>query len=381
MTAGLEGARPEAVLVTPVLPADHGNGLAMRAQLLLTGCSRAFNVTVLVESGGARPATDTRGDLIERLRLPHGAERIRAAHPLPSLARAATAQRAIAIAPTLQRADLVVVFRTYLVPLLDAILADPGRPPILLDVDDVESALHAEVGDAQEAERFTRLEAHYLPLMDAVIACSVEDARLLSQRYDLRELAVIPNAVSVPPAATRADAPDHDMLFVGNLSYAPNVEGVRWFVREVLPRLCGLRVAIVGSRPVAEVQSLASDPRVTLAADVPDIGRWYANAHLALVPLLHGGGSRIKLIEALAHGLPVVATTRGAAGLPWRRSGSPVVVADDAEAFAGGCRELLLDRARARTLGDAGRELVRQWASIGAVAPQIDSLARSMVGR
>ena len=57
------------------------------------------------------------------------------------------------------------------------------------------------------------------------------------------------------------------------------------------------------------------------------------------------------------------------------------MVADDAEAFADGCRELLLDRARACALGDAGRELVRQAASIGAVAPQIDSLARSMVGR
>ncbi len=380
MTAGLEGLRPEAVLITPVVPTDHGNGLAMRAQLLLTGLSRGFNVTVLVESGGAPPATDARADVIERLRLPHGAERIRAAHPLPSLARAATAQRAIAIAPALQRADLVVVFRSYLVPLLDVILAAPGRPAILLDVDDVESVLHAELGDAQEAERFARLEAHYLPLMDAVVACSVEDARLLSQHHDLREVAVVPNAVSVPTATTRADAPDHDLLFVGNLSYPPNVEGVRWFVREVLPHLSDPRVAIVGSRPVPEVQALASDPRVTLAADVPDIGPWYASAHLAVVPVFHGGGSRIKLIEALAHGLPVVATTRGAAGLPWP-PGGPVVVADGAEAFAGGCRELLLHRARARTLGDAGRELVRQSASIGAVAPQIDSLARSMVGR
>ncbi len=334
-----------------------------------------------VEPGGEPSATDARADVIERLRLPHGAERIRAAHPLPCLARAATAQRAIAIASAVQRADLVVVFRTYMVPLLDAILAEPGRPPIVLDVDDVESVLHAEIGDEQQAERFARLEAHYLPLMDAVVACCVEDAQLLDHRHDLRSVAVIPNAVSVPPATTRTDAPDHDLLFVGNLSYAPNAEGVRWLLREVLPKLHDVRVAIVGSRPVAEVRALASDPRVTLAADVPDIGPWYAGAHVAVVPVLHGGGSRIKLIEALAHGLPVVATGPGAAGLPWPRSGSPVVVADDAEAFADGCRELLLDRARACALGDAGRELVRQAASIGAVAPQIDSLARSMVGR
>ena len=71
-----------------------------------------------VEPGGEPSATDARADVIERLRLPHGAERIRAAHPLPCLARAATAQRAIAIASAVQRADLVVVFRTYMVPLL-----------------------------------------------------------------------------------------------------------------------------------------------------------------------------------------------------------------------------------------------------------------------
>ena len=174
--------------------------------------------------------------------------------------------------------------------------------------------------------------------------------------------------------------PDHDLLFVGNLSYAPNVEAARWLCHEVLPRLGDdVRVAIVGSNPHADVLALVADARVTVAPDVPDVTPWYARSSIAVVPVQRGGGSRIKLIEALAHRRAAVSTTIGAAGMPWSDAESPIVCADTPDAFARACRELLDDPARADLLGTRGARLVRERASIAAVAPQIDRLVRSMV--
>ena len=371
MTAAVD--RPDAVLITPAMPSDGGNGLAMRAGLLHAGLARSCDVTVQVAPAFGVPG-DPAADMIGRLQLPGGVERAQALHPLPSLARTASADAARQTAELAAGAALVLVLREYLLPLLDVLLAQPRRPRLVLDVDDVESVTQRQLGERAEAERFARLEAHYLPLMDAVTTCSREDATLLGATT------VIPNAIRMPTLDGAARDPDHDLLFVGNLSYAPNVEAARWLCHEMVPLLGDdVRVAIVGSRPTADVHALATDARVTLAPDVPDVTPWYARSSVAVVPVRRGGGSRIKLIEALAHRRPVVSTTVGAAGMPWSVAESPVVVADTTEAFARACRELLGDPARARDLGARGSALVRERASIEAVAPQIDRLVRSMV--
>ena len=86
----------------------------------------------------------------------------------------------------------------------------------------------------------------------------------------------------------------HDLLFVGTMSYAPNAEAARWLVGEVLPLLGDVRVAIVGARPPEDVRALARNDHVTVAADVDDLSPWYASAHVAAVPVLHGGGSAMS---------------------------------------------------------------------------------------
>lgn len=321
-----------AVLVTPAMPSDRGNGLAMRAGLLLAGLARSCTVSVLyAPMFGPMPAASAY------------ATRLASEVHAFDLARAAAAQ-------------LAVVHRTYVLPLLDELLREPGRPRLVLDVDDVEP-----------------LDARHLPLVDAVIACSRADAD------ELGAAAVIPNAVRMPALERVAGPRDHDLLLVGNLSYAANVEAALWLCHQVLPRLGDdTRLAIVGSHPVAEVQALGTDPRVTLAADVPDVTPWYARSSIAVVPVQRGGGSRIKLIEALAHRRAVVSTTIGAAGVPWSDEESPVVRADTPEAFARACRDLLEDPARAEALAARGAALVRERASIEAVAPQIERFVRSL---
>ncbi len=384
------------------MPATGGNGLAMRAGLMLEGLAQACDVAVLavpVFGGVAEPDGLTRrlargvhtleleadpapaAVLMQRLATPQGRVRAQALHPLPALCRFATPGAARDVAAHAAGADLVVVLRTYLAPLLDALLDGADRPPVALDVDDVESVTHRRLGFAAEADAFERLEAHYLPQIDRVLTCSALDADELTGRLGLRAVSPIPNAIRLPARATAAPAGRHDLVFVANLSYAPNAEAARWLCDEVLPRLGEVRVAIVGSRPTPAVRALADDPRVTLAPDVADVTPWYEGASVAVVPVLRGGGSRIKLLEALAHRRPVVTTLAGAEGLPWPAAGSPLLLADTPAEFARACRTLLDDPAGAAARAADGEALVRATATVAVVAPQIALLALDMVAR
>jgi glycosyltransferase involved in cell wall biosynthesis len=151
-------------------------------------------------------------------------------------------------------------------------------------------------------------------------------------------------------------------LFVGNLSYLPNVDGIAAFVRDVFFELRaqlgdGVLLRIAGSAPVAEIKELALRPGVELVADPPGLAPHYAWADLAVVPLAAGGGTRIKLLEAFAHGVPVVATTVGAEGVD-ALHGTHVLIADSPAAFVDACTELLADPTRAARIADAARRLV-----------------------
>ncbi len=169
--------------------------------------------------------------------------------------------------------------------------------------------------------------------------------------------------------------PTMTSIFVGNLSYGPNVDGARWLCEEVLPLLDRPTVALVGSGPGPDVLELAADPRVTVAADVPDIAPWYRSASVAVVPIRAGGGTRIKVLEAFAHRRPVVATTAGAHGLELAGSDGPIVTADTAGAFAAACRRLLDQPALAASLAERGAEVVLTMSTVDAVAPLIEALA------
>ena len=168
--------------------------------------------------------------------------------------------------------------------------------------------------------------------------------------------ATIPNAVRVAERPARA-APPHDLLFVGNLSYRPNVDAAWWLCRSILPELGATTVALVGSAPVPDVRLLGEMTGVTLTADVPSVAPWYEASKIAVVPLRGGAGSRTKILEAWAHGMPVVTTSIGAEGIP---VGDAALVADEPEAFVAACRVLLDDTERRRELAEAGITQLRR---------------------
>jgi glycosyltransferase involved in cell wall biosynthesis len=366
----------------------------MRAGLFLEGLSRSHDVRVLVvplfrDLGRHDPVlrlaadvqmlglddVDPVADATARLATPAGRARMEALHPVPSLCHHATVAAAKEVARYAAGAAVVHVLRLYLAPLLDVVLDDPARPAIILDVDDIESVSHRRLGEEDEARRFERLESWYLPRVDHVVTASTTDAVALGARLGLAEVTPVTNAVRPPPEIDETAGP-HDLLFVGNLSYRPNIDAARWFCREVLPLLDGVTIALVGGAPDPSIRALAADPRVKVAADVADVTPWYAGARVVVAPLLAGGGTRTKVAEAFAHRRPVVATPIAVEGLAWNGADGPALVAESPAAFAAACRRLLDDPALAAALAARGEQEVRAGATVEAVLPAIDAVVR-----
>lgn len=162
------------------------------------------------------------------------------------------------------------------------------------------------------------------------------------------------------------------VLFCGAMDYNPNIDALRWYFGEVHDRLRGLvpnlRVWIVGKAPVAEVVAYGARPGVTVTGGVPDVRPYYRRAWLQIVPLRIGGGTRLKIVESMAMGTPVVSTTIGAQGLDLRH-GEDILLADTPEAFAAETARALADSALRERIRQAGETTARDrlsWPTLGA---------------
>ena len=135
------------------------------------------------------------------------------------------------------------------------------------------------------------------------------------------------------------------VVFQGTLRYSPNADAARFLVEDVGPRLRALvpdaRIRLVGVAPPA-LARLAHPPAVTLTGQVPDITAELARADVVVIPLRYGSGTRVKILEAFAHRIPVVSTSLGAEGLDVV-AGKQLLVADDAEGIAQACASVLGD--------------------------------------
>jgi glycosyltransferase involved in cell wall biosynthesis len=228
------------------------------------------------------------------------------------------------------------------------------------------------------AWRLRRFERALARQADAVVAVSPDEAALVRAMAPDTRVVVAPNGVD---AAALAPSPPGDAaLFVGLLSYAPNRDAMTWFARDVLPRLGagGPEVLVAGRDPGPELESLArGTPRLRLLGFVPDLAPLYARAGVFVNPMRGGGGTRLKMLEAMAAGKAVVSTAIGAEGLALT-PGRDVVVADTAAEFADAVRTLLADRGRAERLGRAARALVEARYAWGACLAPIESLYASL---
>jgi glycosyltransferase involved in cell wall biosynthesis len=210
---------------------------------------------------------------------------------------------------------------------------------------------------------------------DAVLVVSDVDRVALEDVVAHPRVLVVPNAWDEPTPLPPATEPVAS--FVALLSWGPNVDAAVWFCREVWPRvvdaLPDARLQLVGRNPTEAVRALAG-PTVEVTGTVPELAPWYARTRVALAPLLTGGGSRLKILEALAAGRPVVATSIGAEGLE-DLIGRGVLVTDDAAGMAATVLELLRNPERSAALGREGAAAVasdHSWTA--AVRPLLAAL-------
>lgn len=294
--------------------------------------------------------------------------------------------------------DLVHVQALAMVPYALALKARDPRVKLSLNAENIESVLKLRTtqGEAMRWLSRWRLESYaevaklwmyersVFPRFDRIAVCSEADRKLaarLSGRPD--RVRIIPNGVDV---AAHANEPVEDgpprLLFTGAMDYAPNEQAVSYFSEQIFPairsRVPDAEFWVVGRRPTETVQRCGERDGVRVVGGVPDIRPYLRESSLFVAPLRAGGGTRLKILEALAARQAVVSTTVGAEGLDLA-DGRDLVLADEPGAFAERCVELLGDADRRRRLGASGRAAVEaqyDWAGIRhAFADYIDGLA------
>jgi glycosyltransferase involved in cell wall biosynthesis len=217
------------------------------------------------------------------------------------------------------------------------------------------------------------------------VVCSTLDKHILGGGD---RIWVVPNGIDVPtePVWRPSGTDDPVFVFVGAMSTEANADAACFFVRQILPRihraLPRARTVIVGSRPTPEVLRLHDGHSVIVTGTVPTVEPFLQDATMTVVPIRFGGGTRIKILEAFAHGVPVVSTRIGAEGLDVEH-GRHLLLADSADSFAAACVALSRDRPRRVALSRAGLELVRErydWRVIEHLVQQVVA-GRSPVSR
>ena len=195
--------------------------------------------------------------------------------------------------------------------------------------------------------------------LDGVLPISADDAR------DFRELGIRVPMHVVPCGVTLSDVVDESVPwtagFIGSLDFLPNQNAVQWILDELWPRVAAqapnARLSIAGSAPPSWLVDRARERQVELLGNVPDAAAFVRAQSVILAPLFAGGGMRIKVLEAMALGKPIVATALGAGGIDVE-DGRDIVIAEDAESFANAVVRLMRDRDEALRIGNAAREKV-----------------------
>lgn len=221
-----------------------------------------------------------------------------------------------------------------------------------------------------EAWKMDRYERATVGRFDHVIAVSDADRDAMTRMVSADRITVVPTGVDTKAfrPTTRMVTPEPVVLFLGSMDWEPNIDGVQYFVETMWPAIRaavpGARFQVVGRSPAASIRRLASDD-VEIVGTVPSVIEYLHRAAAVVVPLRVGGGTRLKIYEAMGAGKAVISTTIGAEGLDYH-DGRDILIADTPDAFARSVIEVLRDAERRRSLEDAALALASQydWSSI-----------------
>jgi polysaccharide biosynthesis protein PslH len=229
-----------------------------------------------------------------------------------------------------------------------------------------------------QADRMLDWERRMCQAAGRVIAVSPQDATVMRELFGIEAVSVA-TGVDLDYFRRPPDAPHKaDLVFVGSMDWLPNSDGVNYFVREILPliwqRKPDCTLAVVGRAPSPAMLALAQqDSRIHVTGTVPDVRPWLWGACASIVPLRIGGGTRLKIYEAMAAGTATVSTSIGAEGLDVAHPAN-IRLADTPEAFAEECLTLLQDAEQRESVANEALELVTSRFSWDVVAAELEKL-------
>jgi glycosyltransferase involved in cell wall biosynthesis len=281
----------------------------------------------------------------------------------------------------------------------DFLVAMPNLParaavPVVLFEHNVEYMIWKRLHDVEtrpwrrallalEWRKMRRYEASACARAGLTVAVSEADRDLLASNAPGAAIGAIPTGVDTsyfhPNGAVEAPA---TLVFTGSMDWYPNEDAVLYFLEAILPQIRrevpGVSLAVVGRDPSSRLQAAGAAAGIRVTGTVADVRPYVAEAAVYVVPLRVGGGTRLKIFEALAMAKPVVATGVGAEGLPIV-SGQHFLRADDPADFARAVVTLLRDPERRRALGEAGRRLVEERYSWTQVARDFERHCEDLV--
>jgi glycosyltransferase involved in cell wall biosynthesis len=374
--------------VTTQLPYPPRSGSAMRTLSLLKRLCARHEITVLAHARDDDPAVDAmenlgmkclpveppRRGMLSRASLPAWSS----IGPLPYImAKHCTAamRRALEEAARSGAYDLLHCDSISLAPLA----ANCGLRPALLAEHNVEALIWQRLLEferrplhrafiALQARKLRSVESACCRAFDACVAVSEPDALLLREWYGVENVEVVPNGVEPDVGLDSGPARDGRLAFIGAMDWFPNQDAVRWMVDDILPlvrkRTPRVTLTLAGRNPPRWMKRLSADG-IRVTGTVEDVSPYLREAAVCVVPLRIGGGTRLKILEALAAGKPVVSTAVGAEGLDLR---------DFAEQVAG----LLEDGPLRERLAAAGRRAAKRYAW-DSIAPALERVWLTLV--
>jgi len=375
--------------LTPWFPSPPTNGSKIRIHNLVSALGERHEVTLI--------SLVREGEAVERAALEGICRRVVTvqwdAHPAPSLAarlahlslipqsilttHSPLMQAAVRQAASEARPDILVASETETARYVDPALSFP----CLLDdfeVGVLDRTQHLDLGAGGRLRArlgWVKVRRYFRNLLRRFAAATVVSEQ---ERAYLRQIAPgfapvlhIPNGVDTARFRPGIAPPErYEIVYNGALTYSANYDAMQYFLGDILPRLTALQpqahLTITGSTQGVDLAGLALSPAVKLSGFLDDVRPVVAGARVCVVPLRAGGGTRLKILEAMALGTPVVSTTKGAEGLQVQ-DGVNILLADEPETFARQVAQVMDDDALHARLAREGRKLVEQcydWTSI-----------------
>jgi glycosyltransferase involved in cell wall biosynthesis len=378
------GKKPKALFLSAEAPYPAVGGGPLRSASLLEYLARRYAVHAIVfrQDGEADPNLAIPPGRVERLDvidLPYHsklavARAIRNASRLvrnrpPLVDRFSGSARHLSALLAGEQYDTAVIEHFWCAPYIEQVR--PHCKNAILDLHNIESVWHRTLADSERAlrswalRRFATasvtLERRWLPKFDSILTTSTADAELARRLAPGTTVAVYPNALPETPQPPRLER--QEVVFSGNLEYPPNISAVRFFHQSIWPVLQSrwpeLKWRIVGKSPDAIRPFVAGEPHIQVTGFVEDAVAVLAECQVAVIPLLAGSGTRVKILEAWAAGTSVVSTTLGAQGLDCADE-TDLLIADEPLRFADAVSRLLASPEDRLRIGSAGRRLFEQ---------------------